>query len=272
MQSYPVLSVQDISCVGQCSLTVALPVLSALGHECAILPTSLLSSHTAFSHTTLCNLEKEIPSIFDAWRAEEIRFSGIYLGYIGSVPAIKALHRIFSEFLIEGAPIILDPVLGDNGELYRHFDKSYVDAIRDLLPYADVILPNLTEACLLADMPFCPSPDANMLALLHSSLQGLGARSSVITGIHTSSDRIAISIDDGKTSMDYETPFIKRPSHGAGDVFASVVAGRIFADGKLADAAKEAADFTYEALCQTPDEHWYGLAFEPLLPKLITKK
>lgn len=272
MNRHPILSVQDISCIGQCSLTVALPVLSAMGHECAILPTSLLSSHTAFTHASICQLENKIPNIFASWEAEGIRFDGIYTGYIGSVASVQAVKSIFTKFLTQNAPIIVDPVFGDHGRLYRHFDRAYVNSVRTLIASADVVLPNLTEACFLADIPYKEDYDADTLARLHEKLHELGAKSSVITGIHRTQGRIAVSIDDSTASAPtlYETAHIDRPSHGAGDVFASIVAGRIFSKRSLYDAACEGADFVCRALERTPREHWYGLAFEPLLSELMT--
>lgn len=269
MNKHPILSVQDISCVGQCSLTVALPMLSAMGHECAILPTSLLSSHTAFKHASICQLENEIPHIFAAWEKENIRFDGVYTGYIGSITSVLAVKSIFSKFLTQNAPIIVDPVFGDHGQLYRHFDLSYVDSVRSLVSSADVILPNLTEACFLTNTPYKESYEAQEIIALHEKLRALGAKSSVITGIRRQNDRIAISIDDGKGFAIHETPHVDRPSHGAGDVFASIVAGRVFSNRPLLHAACEAADFVCRALKETPTEHWYGLAFETLLSDLI---
>ncbi len=269
MKRNPVLSVQDISCVGQCSLTVALPLLSAMGHECAILPTSLLSSHTAFNHTSICQLEDEIPKIFEAWDAENIRFDGVYTGYIGSVSSVLAIKSLFSRFLTPNAPIIVDPVFGDHGKLYRHFDGAYIDAVRTLISSADVIVPNLTEACFLTGTPYREDYPVETIVSIHGKLRSLGAKASIITGVRQSSDRIAVSIDDGNGLVIHETPHIDRPSHGAGDVFASIVAGRVFSGRPLVNAACEAADFVCRALKETPAEHWYGLSFEPLLSEFM---
>ena len=268
MKSNPVLSVQDISCIGQCSLTVALPVLSAMGHECAILPTSLLSSHTAFKHTSICQLENEIPNIFASWEAENIRFDGVYTGYIGSIASVRAVKELFSKFLMPHAPIIVDPVFGDHGKLYRHFDSHYVDEMRALIESADVILPNLTEACFLTGTPYKEDFSNKEIISLHKKLQALGAKQSIITGIRRTEGRISFSIDDGQRLAIRETTYIDRPSHGAGDLFASIVAGRVFSNSPLLEAACEAADFVCLVLKNTPSEHWYGLSFEPFLRKL----
>ncbi len=263
MQHKKILSVQDISCVGQCSLTVALPLLSALGHECAILPTSLLSSHTAFTHTSFFSLTEEIPSILDAWKQEDIRFDALYTGYIGTSECLSLLPRIIEDFIAKDGKRIIDPVMGDGGVLYRHLDARYVRQMQEVIAHADLVLPNLTEACLLADMPYRESADPAFLAKLHASLSLRGARASVITGVHTKHGRIGISVYDGESEpFIYDTVHVDRPSHGAGDVFASLVTGRVASGTSLPDAARMAADFTCRAIAETPASHWYGLSFE----------
>ena len=198
-----------------------------------------------------------------------LRFDGVYTGYIGSVTSVGAVKGIFSKFLTPNAPIIVDPVFGDHGKLYRNFDSSYINAVRSLVSSADVILPNLTEACFLTNTPYKENYESQEIVSLHEKLRALGAKSSVITGIRRKAGRIAVSIDDGTGFVIHETPHIDRPSHGAGDVFASIVAGRVFSKQSLLHAACEAADFVCRALKETPPEHWYGLAFERLLSDLI---
>ncbi len=267
-----ILSVQDISCVGQCALTVSLPILSAMGYECAILPTALLSSHTAFTHTTFLDLEKELPKILEAWKKESLQFDAICTGYIGSIPSVRLLHTLFSSCALPEAPIIVDPVMGDGGVLYKHFDSSYVHEVRKLIPEADVILPNLTEACLLTETPYEEEPDCDYLLNLHDSLAKMGARAAVITGIPVSPEQIGVSVSsNGQAPVMYTTKRIPRMSHGSGDVFASCFAGHYLAGKDLMSCAESAADFTCLALERTPADHWYGLSFEPLLKELITK-
>ncbi len=266
MQHKRILSVQDISCVGQCSLTVALPLLSALGHECAILPTSLLSSHTAFTHTSFCDLTKELPAILDAWKTEGIRFDALYTGYIGTSACLSLLPRIIKDFVKEDGMKIIDPVMGDHGVLYRHLDAQYARQMRQVIAHADLILPNLTEACLLAGVSYRESADPAFLSELHASLAALGARASVITGVRSASDRIGISVYDGDSApFFYDTLHVDRPSHGAGDVFASLVTGRVISGTPLAASARMAANFTCRAIAETPASHWYGLCFERFL-------
>lgn len=263
MQHKRILSVQDISCVGQCSLTVALPLLSALGHECAILPTSLLSSHTAFTHTSFLSLTDEVPSILDAWKQEHISFDALVAGYIGTSECLALLPCIIEDFIEKDGKKIIDPVMGDGGVLYRHLDARYVRQMQDVIAHADLILPNLTEACLLSDIPYRESADQDFLTELHETLTARGACTSVITGVPTRHGRIGISVYDGEHApFVYDTVHVDRPSHGAGDVFASLVTGRVVSGMPLADAARMAADFTCRAISETPPSHWYGLSFE----------
>ena len=267
-----ILSVQDVSCVGQCSLSVSLPILSAMGYECSILPTALLSTHTAFSHTSFFSLEDTLPKVLAAWQAEDISFDGICTGYIGSVPSVRLLKTVFTSFLAEDAPIIVDPVMGDNGSLYRHFHDHYVQAVRELLPFSHVILPNLTEACFLTGTRYEERCDGAFLKELHEGLRRAGAKAAIITGLPISSCEIGISVDvgDGHGEI-YTTKRIPRASHGAGDVFASCFTGYSLKGFSPLEAACRAADFTCLALENTADEHWYGLSFEPLLPRLFEK-
>ena len=160
MEYKRILTVQDISCVGQCSLTVALPILSACGHETAILPSAVLSTHTAgFSGYTFRDLTEDIPGICAHWVKEGIKFDAIYTGYLGTREQIADVAQVFDTLLKEGGKIIVDPAMADHGKLYSGFDMEYARAMGDLCKKADVILPNLTECCLLTGMPFRESYD-----------------------------------------------------------------------------------------------------------------
>ncbi|MCR5718106.1 MAG: bifunctional hydroxymethylpyrimidine kinase/phosphomethylpyrimidine kinase, partial [Oscillospiraceae bacterium] len=153
---YPkLLTIQDISCVGQCSLTAALPILSASGAETCILPSAVLSTHTGgFTGFTFRDLTEDMPSIAAHWKKEGISFDAVYTGYLGSIRQIQIVQDIFAELRRPGAKTFVDPAMADNGVLYSIFDMPYVNAMKPLCFGADVILPNLTEACLLTDMPY----------------------------------------------------------------------------------------------------------------------
>ena len=150
-----VLTMQDISCYGQCSITVALPIISAWGYETAILPSAILSTHTSgFTNFTVHDLSNEIPKIINHWKNEGIKYDALYVGYLGEISHIDLVIQIKNELLNKDAIFVLDPVMGDNGKLYPAFNMDYVKAIRRLIKEADIILPNLTEACFLTDTPY----------------------------------------------------------------------------------------------------------------------
>ena len=150
-----ILTIQDISCVGQCSLTVALPILSACGMETCILPSAILSTHTAgFQDFTFRDLTDDMPNIQKHWQKENIKFSAIYTGYLGSTKQIGYVKDILSTMGTSDCVRVVDPAMADNGKLYPAFDGEYVEAMKELCGSADILLPNITEACFLADMEY----------------------------------------------------------------------------------------------------------------------
>ena len=273
MKNYPrILTIQDISCVGQCSLTVALPILSACGAETCILPSAVLSTHTGgFSGFTVRDLTDDIPAIAAHWQKEGILFDGIYTGYLGSIPEIGYVQDIFRTLRREGAKTFVDPAMADNGRLYGAFDMAYADAMKPLCFGADVVLPNLTEACLLTDTPYRETYDEAYITELVGKLQAAGAGTIVLTGISYSPDRTGVVVaGDGRTQY-YSHHRIDRTCHGTGDVFASVYIGAALQGVPAFEAAKLAADFTVSSIEATVayPEHWYGMRFETQLPALI---
>lgn len=170
-----ILTVQDISCVGQCSITVALPILSACGLEACILPSAVLSTHTGgFTGFTVHDLTDEFPKIIRHWRQEQIRFDAVYTGYLCSVRQIDYLEELLQTLLAPNGKVIVDPVMADHGRLYPGFDETYAAGMRRLCRRADVILPNLTEACLLAGKPYCESYTERDISNLLQALRELG--------------------------------------------------------------------------------------------------
>jgi pyridoxine kinase len=169
-----ILTIQDISCVGQCSLTVALPILSACGMETCILPSAVLSTHTAgFTDFTVRDLTEDIPAIAAHWRKENISFDAIYTGYLGSLTQIDYVREIFVTLKKEGGTIIVDPAMGDNGKLYPAFDLEYVNGMKNLVAVADVVVPNLTEACFLTGIEYKTEYDEEYILTVVKALAGL---------------------------------------------------------------------------------------------------
>lgn len=267
-----ILTIQDISCVGQCSLTVALPILSAAGLETAILPSAVLSNHTGgFSGWTFTDLTEDIPKIREQWEKENIGFSAIYTGYLGSAKQIDYVKDVVSSRLESKGRLIVDPAMADNGKLYAGFDSAFVDAMKKLVFSADIILPNITEAALLTDSEYKEEYDSSYTDILISRLLEKGAKTIVLTGVGYSLDKTGVLVcKDGKQSY-YEHRKITGGCHGTGDVYASAFVGAIENGFSEFDSAKIAADFTLECIEKTQGDknHWYGVKFELAIPTLI---
>ena len=267
-----ILTIQDISCVGQCSLTVALPILSAAGLETCILPSAVLSTHTAgFSGYTVRDLTGDIPSIAAHWRKENIRFSAVYTGYLGSTEQIACVRDILDTLLAPGGLVIVDPAMADNGKLYPAFDAPYVEAMKTLAFSADIILPNITEACFLTDTEYRESYDEAWIAALLDRLSAAGAKTVVLTGVGYAPERTGVVVRDESGTRYYEHRKIAKGCHGTGDVYAAAFVGALL-DGRSAyEAAALAADYTVRCIeiTQGDPAHWYGVKFELALPDYI---
>ncbi len=268
-----ILTIQDISCVGQCSLTVALPIISACGIETCVLPSAVLSTHTAgFSGYTFRDLTEDMPAINEHWKKEGIKFSAIYTGYLGSTKQIEYVETIFNDAASEDCVKIVDPAMADNGNLYPGFDKAFVEAMKGLCGKADYIVPNITEACFLTDMEYKTEYDRAYIDELLEKLAVLGCKNIIFTGISYAPGKTGVVVyEDGKYSY-YEHEKLSNSCHGTGDIYASAFVGA-FVRGKSAyEAATIAADYTVECIKATAEEdnHWYGAKFEPVLMKLIT--
>ena len=267
-----ILTIQDISCVGQCSLTVALPILSAAGHETCILPSAVLSTHTAgFSGFTVRDLTADLPGIAAHWQKEGIRFDAIYTGYLGSTEQIEDVKEIFRTCAAEGCVTVVDPAMADNGRLYPAFDQAYVEQMKTLAFQADIILPNITEACMLTGLPYQEKYDESYIRSLLSALYAAGAKTVVLTGVSYEASTTGVVVLDGNCLDYYRHKRYPKSCHGTGDVFASAFVGALMRGKTPYDAACIAADYTLLCMKLTlPDpNHWYGVKFEPALPKYI---
>ena len=270
-----ILTIQDISCVGQCSLTVALPILSVCGHETAILPSAVLSTHTAgFKGFTFRDLTEDIEPIRSHWVSEGIRFDAVTTGYLGSREQIALVERIIQTCLKEGAPTIIDPAMADNGKLYPVFNSDYVEAMKSLVACADFLLPNISEAAFLTGKEYRETYDEAYVKDLTDALHRLGAKTVVLTGVGYRPEKTGVVVSTmGEPMYYYEHRKIAQGCHGTGDVYAAAFAGAYLAGIEQNEAAKIAADFTVEAIETTQSEknHWYGVKFEPLLGALAQK-
>ena len=266
--------IQDLSCVGRCSLGVAMSVLPAMGLEVAALPTALLSTHTAFEGFTFVDLSDEMERIMAHWRALNLRFDAIYIGYLGSIRLIELAERFIALFRADGAPVILDPAFGDNGALYAGFDGTYVTRLRSLCSHADVILPNLTEACFLLDMPWEDSAEcAERARTAAHGLLGDRLRNVLITSCRFDGDQTGL-ICAGADDFVYPHDRLALSCPGSGDLFASVFAGLMTLGRGIRASACIAADFTRDCIeysMNCGDHRWYGVDFEPMLGALIRR-
>ena len=269
-----ILTIQDISCVGQCSLTVALPILSACGLETAMLPSAVLSTHTAgFKGFTFRDLAGDMPKINEHWKNEGIKFEAIYTGYLGSIDQVDYVLNIVKTTLNKGGLFIVDPAMADNGKLYPIFDMDYVNAMVRLCKSADYLLPNITEACFLTGVEYKEEYDKDYIDLLVSKLIGLGAKNVILTGVSYKKETTGVVVYENGNYSYYEHVKLPNSCHGTGDIYASAFVGAML-NGKTAyESAKIAADYVVECIKATALEnnHWYGAKFEPLLKNLIEK-
>ena len=271
--AYPkILTIQDISCVGQCSLTVALPIISACGVETCILPSAVLSTHTAgFSGFTFRDLTDDMPDISRHWQKENIKFDGIYTGYLGSTKQIGYVIDIIKNHNKDGAKAIIDPAMADNGKLYPLFNQEYVEAMKGLCACADYVVPNITEAAFLTDMEYKTEYNRAYIDEMVEKLVALGAKNVILTGVSYRAGYTGIVVFENGEYNYYEHEFLPNSCHGTGDIYASAFTGALVRGKSAFEAAKIAADYTVECIKQTAAEenHWYGAKFEPALKTLI---
>ena len=266
-----ILTVQDISCLGQCSMTVALPILSACGHETCVLPTAILSTHTGgFGQVHFHDLTHEIPPILEHWNRENIRFDGIYAGYLGSIDQIKLVQNLFDTMVENRGVRVLDPAMADHGKLYRGFDGEYVEAMKSLCAKADVLIPNVTEACLLTATPYEERNDPDFAGILLEKLEAL-CSCVILTGVGDAPERTGVALLHKGEICFYYHEKLPRSYHGTGDIFAAAFVGAWQRGNSLEEAVRIAADFTALCIRRTWENpaHWYGVKFETALPELI---
>ena len=269
-----IASIQDISCLGRCSLTVALPVISAMGVECAIVPTAVLSAHTVFQNITVCDLSDQILPIARHWQAEKVHFDAIYTGYLASAAQIGDVCAFFDMLKSEDTMLFVDPAMADHGKLYTGFGPEFPAEMAKVAARADILLPNLTEACLLTGAEYKEEYDEDYIRDLLHRLVALGAKKAVLTGVSFEAGKVGVMSYDSLTG-EYFTYFNeKMPAsfHGTGDIFSSVVMGGLMRGLSVEEALKLAVDYTLECIRITnKDETWYGVEFERAIPMLCER-
>jgi pyridoxine kinase len=272
-----ILTIQDISCVGQCSLTVALPILSASGNETCILPSAVLSTHTGgFKGYTFRDLTDDIPAIVKHWLSERINFDAFYTGYLGTARQVELVMDIINSPLrLPDAHIIIDPAMGDNGVFYKGMDDNFLQSMRRLVCMADIIIPNITEACMLTGIGYRMDYDEDYIRRIVDGLLTIigNNKTVVLTGVGFHSGETGVGVYTSGSSYHYPHVKLEKNVSGTGDIFASAFTGALLNGISTQESAKIAADFTLAAIKETIQNpvHWYGVKFETVLGEYIQK-
>lgn len=270
-----IVTMQDISCVGKCSLTVALPVLSAIGVETCVLPTAVLSTHTMFHDFTFHDLTGQIRPIMDHWKKEHFQFDAVYTGYLGSFEQLQLASKLFDEFGRNSLKLV-DPCMADNGKLYAGFTEEFAKAMCKLCAKADIIVPNMTEASFLLNIPYQTEYDEKYVRKILRMLADLGCQKVVLTGVSLQKGKIGVYAYDKKHRTYFSYYITKEPVHfhGTGDLFASTYLGALVI-GKTPQRALEiACDYVKKSIHMTLQEknhNVYGVNFEQAIPYLVKR-
>ena len=268
-----IVTIQDISCVGKCSLTVALPVISATGVEAAIVPTAVLSTHTMFKNFTCKDLDDQILPIADHWKSEGLTFDAFYTGYLANAAQIDKVITLIDELKTDSSLVIIDPAMADNGKLYPAFDEDFPKEMARLCAKADIVLPNITEACYLTGTPYREEYDEAFAKEVVEKLAAQGAKKVVLTGACFDGKYGVLLYDSADGSYyHYIQNKIDAAYHGTGDIFSSAFTGALVRGKSIESSIRIAADYTAECIRITKESDssaWYGVDFELALPRLI---
>lgn len=269
-----ILTVQDISCVGRCSLTVALPIISAAGVEAGVLPTAVLSTHTMFPKFTFCDLTDEIEGISKTFSELDIGFDSIYTGYLGSFRQLELVSDLIDRHKTDDCIVVIDPCMADHGQLYKGFSAEFPKAMAGLCGKADLIIPNLTEATFMLEIPYTEDYDEEYIRDVLKKLCALGAKKAALTGISFDPTKLGVYSYDSTTDTYFSYFNDKLPVayHGTGDIFASATVGALMRGHSVEDSLAVAVDYTFECIKLTmadPDRRSYGVNFEAALPYYI---
>lgn len=276
MKHKKIVAIQDISCTGRCSLTVALPIISSAGIETSIIPTAILSTHTSgFENYTCRDLTDDILPIVNHWKTLGVGFDAIYTGYLASYRQVNIIAQVFNELRTKDTLIIVDPAMADNGILYPAFDPDFPKGMAGLISKSCIAVPNITEACLMLDIPYqeCDYDEAYIRKLL-LGITELGASQVVITGVSYNKDQIgAATYDKSSNTFDYVySPKEGGYYHGTGDIFSSGLVSGLLNGLSLRAAAQAAINLTYNSIMLTresPCDFRYGVNFEAAIPAFI---
>lgn len=272
-----IVTIQDISCVGKCSLTVALPIISAMGVECAVLPTAVLSTHTLFKNFTFRDLTDDIAPIAKHWKNENIAFDAVYTGYLGSFRQLELVSQFIDGFKTPETLVFIDPVMADNGKLYTGFTPDFAKAMAKLCSKAHVIVPNLTEAAFLLEREYIADGySEKYIKDTLKRLAALGAENAVLTGVKFNDSELGIMGYNAEKDefFSYFHRYVNASFHGTGDIFSSTALGAVMRGMTLEKALALAADYTVDCIertVQSPGHVNYGVEFERVMPSLVKR-
>ena len=264
-----ILTIQDISCIGQCSMTVALPIMSACGHEVCILPAAVLSTHTGgFGKPAVVKLGDFMEATVSHWKENGITFDLVYVGYLGSLEAVGIAQQVMDTMVAPGGITVVDPALADHGKLYSGLSEEYAQAMFRLCQRADVMIPNVTEAAMMAGIPYRDELDEDYV---HALLKQLPGKQVLLTGVGFVPEETGFGLRTGEKVLYHTHPKLSKNYSGTGDIFASAFCGALASGKVLAEAGRIAAEFTLRCIEHTAagPAHWYGVKFETALPELI---
>ncbi len=269
-----VAAIHDISCFGKCSLTVALPIISAAGIECSVVPTAVLSTHTGgFSGFTFRDLTEDIMPVAEHWKKENLKFDAVYTGYLGSIEQIDLVLRAVDTFGDSNTILIVDPVMADHGKLYGGFPEDFPKQMRRLCEKADIMTPNITEAAFMTDIPYMAPPHSKeYIEQLMAALKELTNGKIVLTGVCFDSENMGAACFDGEKTEYVFSPLVDAAYHGTGDIFTSALTCGILMGKSLKDSAQIAAEFTRGCIKLTKEKYpemKYGVNFEAQIPELL---
>ena len=248
LKIYKVASINDLSGASRCSLTVAIPILYAMGINCCALPTAILSNHTGYNEYFFDDYTDKMPDYIEKWKSQNLQFDAIYTGFIGSGHQIDIVKRFIDDFRCENTKLIIDPVMGDDGKIYTTYNNDMCTQMKRLINGADVITPNLTEACALCDIPYSgEEPKQKALEDMLFKLRDMGAKNIVITGVKSrTNNTVSNVVYDGSEIKSFTSPMNKVNYTGTGDLFASVVCGKIVRGYSVFDAVSFATEYIYK--------------------------
>lgn len=266
-----VLSIQDLSCMGKCSLTVALPILSAMGISTSVLPTAVLSTHTGFPGGKTVDMTAHIGEFLAHWQSLNIRFDAVLCGYLANPAQAEAVLPVLEHFRQQGSLIVADPAMGDHGKLYRGLDEDHVAAMAEICMCADILLPNITEAALLTELPYRKETDGAFLrALTAGVMKYYKTRAVLITGVSSHPDTLGFCGADREAGgFVYQHKATGTQHHGTGDLFSAVFTGSVLQGRNVYEAGVRAAEFVRLCAENTPHATPQGIEFEAMLPKLF---